>query len=198
MKTPGTRGRSEHRDEVHRITNAADSLRQDQSRRAKRYLVQMGIRMACFVGAFFADGWLMWALLAGAVLLPYAAVIGANETRVKGQETEGPLMEYYQLPSAESATGPFGPAAPRPSAATPPPYVYVMDPDAPTGGPEQPQPAGPADHVGAGSGGSAGSARTDDSSGTEGTETAGGAGRTARSSDTGETDPPGPKDTKNP
>lgn len=192
MKTPGTRGRSAHRDEVHRITNAADSLRQDQSRRAKRYLIQMGIRMACFVGAFFADGWLMWALLAGAVLLPYAAVIGANETRVKGQETEGPLMEYYQLPSAESATGPFGPAAPRPSAATPPPYVHVMDPEAPTSGPERPQPAGPADDV------TAGRAGSDDAHDTEGTETAGGAGRTARSSDTGETDPPGPKDTKNP
>lgn len=131
MKTPSTRGRSEHRDEVHRITNAADSLRQDQSRRAKRYLLQMGIRLACFAGAFFADGWLMWTLLAGAVLLPYAAVIGANETRVKGQESQGPLMEYYQLPSAEGATGPFGPTPSRSATDDPPVYVHVMDPESP-------------------------------------------------------------------
>lgn len=137
VKTPGTRGRSEHRDEVYRITNAADSLRQDQSRRAKRYLIQMGLRLVCFAGAFFADGWLMWALLAGAVLLPYAAVISANETRTKGQETEGPLMEYYQLPSAEGATGPMGP---RPAATPeePPSYVYVVDPEGPTDGPPPP------------------------------------------------------------
>lgn len=160
MKTPGTRGRSEHRDEVYRITTAADSLRQDQSRRAKRYLLQMGIRMACFVGAFFADGWLMWALLAGAVLLPYAAVISANETRTKGPEPQGPLMEYRQLPSAEGATGPMGP---RPTSAPeePPSYVYVVDPEGPTDGTAAPDapppgedgPGGPAPDDDAGSAG---------------------------------------------
>ena len=148
VKTPGTRGRSEHRDEVHRITNAADSLRQDQSRRAKRYLLQMGIRLACFAGAFFADGWLMWALLAGAVLLPYVAVVSANETRVKGQETQGPLMEYYQLPSAEGTTGPYGPASSRPTTEDPPVYVHVMDPEGPGDGPRSRPTSGPGEDGG--------------------------------------------------
>lgn len=130
---------------MHRITNAADSLRQDQSRRAKRYLIQMGIRLACFAGAFFADGWLMWALLAGAVVLPYAAVVSANETRVKGQESQGPLMEYYQLPSAEGATGPFGPTPSRPATDDPPVYVHVMDPDGPVDDPPSGPASGPGD-----------------------------------------------------
>lgn len=47
-----------------------------------RYFVQMGIRMACFLGAIFlADGWLRWVLIAGAVVLPYSAVLFANAGR---------------------------------------------------------------------------------------------------------------------
>ena len=47
-----------------------------------RYFVQMGIRMACFLGAIFlADGWLRWVLIVGAVVLPYSAVLFANAGR---------------------------------------------------------------------------------------------------------------------
>lgn len=39
----------------------------------------MTIRTLCFVGAVVVgDGWLRWVLVAGAVFLPYAAVIMAN------------------------------------------------------------------------------------------------------------------------
>lgn len=41
----------------------------------------MAVRTVCFVGAILASGWLRWTLVAGAVLLPYIAVIMANAGR---------------------------------------------------------------------------------------------------------------------
>ena len=35
--------------EVHRITTAADPLADDIARRTRRYLVQMGVRVVCFL-----------------------------------------------------------------------------------------------------------------------------------------------------
>ena len=99
--------------EVYRITSAADSLSEDQSRRVKRYLVQMAIRMACFIGAVFADGILMWVLLAAAVLLPYIAVVEANSGRDRRDDDLPPIDYRRQLP------GPSGSSAPTPSATHP-------------------------------------------------------------------------------
>ena len=55
----------------------------------KRYLITMGIRTACFIGAFIAQGWLRWVLVAGAVILPYIAVVmvNARRPRVPGRVT---------------------------------------------------------------------------------------------------------------
>jgi len=63
------------------ITGAQVSLVEDQRARTRRYLVSMAIRTVCFLGAIIASGWLRWALLAGAVLLPYFAVVMANAGR---------------------------------------------------------------------------------------------------------------------
>ena len=41
----------------------------------------MFLRTACFVGAVIAEGWLRWVLVAGAVFLPYVAVVIANAGR---------------------------------------------------------------------------------------------------------------------
>lgn len=89
--------------EVYRITSAADSLSDDQSRRVKRYLLQMAIRMACFIGAVFVDGILMWALLLGAVILPYIAVIEANSGRERRDDDLPPMDYGRQLPAAPTA-----------------------------------------------------------------------------------------------
>lgn len=67
--------------EVFSITGARSSLTDDQSPRTRSYLISMGIRTACFVGAVIASGWLRWALVAGAVLLPYVSVVIANAGR---------------------------------------------------------------------------------------------------------------------
>lgn len=118
MNTPGSKGLRRLRrpakapqDEVHRITSAADSLRDDQARRTRRYLIQMSIRMVCLIAAVFTNGIIMWLLLAAAVVLPYIAVIEANV----GRDTRGddlPPMDYHQLPGA-----PTTPAVPPPTSA---------------------------------------------------------------------------------
>lgn len=68
--------------EVQSITSVPESLDSDQARRAKQYLIQMGIRVVCFLGAVVAlttgHLWLGWSLAAGAVVLPYTAVILVN------------------------------------------------------------------------------------------------------------------------
>lgn len=63
---------------VQTVTSAATSASDDQGTRVKRYLTMMGIRVACFGLLFVTTGWLRWAAIVGAVVLPYFAVIVAN------------------------------------------------------------------------------------------------------------------------
>ena len=70
---------------VFSITSAAKSQSEDLGGRERRYAISMGIRTVCFVGAVIVSGPLRWILIAGAVFLPYAAVILANAgVRKKG------------------------------------------------------------------------------------------------------------------
>ena len=64
-----------------RITTASTALSDDVAARTRRYLVQMGVRVVCFLGAVLVDHWTRWVLLAGAVVLPYLAVVLANAGR---------------------------------------------------------------------------------------------------------------------
>jgi hypothetical protein len=43
-----------------------------------KYTIAMTIRVICIVGAMFVEGWLMWLAFAGAIFLPYFAVVLAN------------------------------------------------------------------------------------------------------------------------
>ena len=67
--------------QVHRVTSAQEALSGEQSRRTKRYLISMSIRTVCFLALLVTDGWMQWAAIAGAVFLPYLAVIAANAGR---------------------------------------------------------------------------------------------------------------------
>lgn len=66
---------------VHQVTDARPSLSEDIGRREKSYLIKMGIRTICLILAVVVP--LPWPyrllFIAGAVFLPYIAVIGANE-----------------------------------------------------------------------------------------------------------------------
>lgn len=82
--------------EVPSITTAPEALTEDLDRRARRYLIQMSIRVVCFFGAVLVDHWSRWLLLAGAVVLPYVAVVLANAGRERGQDP-GTLLEAPTL-----------------------------------------------------------------------------------------------------
>lgn len=63
------------------VTTARESLSDDQSFRTKRYLLTMGLRTACFILAVVTEGWVRWVFAAGAVFLPWFAVVMANAVR---------------------------------------------------------------------------------------------------------------------
>lgn len=72
-------------DEVYSITSAAESGSSRSLSREKRYAIAMAIRTGCFIGAVIASGPLRWFLIAGAIFLPYVAVVLANApTRLPG------------------------------------------------------------------------------------------------------------------
>lgn len=102
--------------EVPSITGVPASLAEDQSRRLRQYLFQMGLRIVLILAAaLLVEGWLMWVCFAGAVVLPYSAVLLANAGRDRS--------------SRESSGVP--PPAPRKIEATVPPadepHVRVVD-----------------------------------------------------------------------
>lgn len=68
-----------HNDDSLRITSASRPQSEDISGRQRRYLISMGIRTVCVVLAVVSIGhWFVWVFAAGAVFLPYVAVVAAN------------------------------------------------------------------------------------------------------------------------
>ncbi|MFP3713901.1 DUF3099 domain-containing protein [Puerhibacterium sp. TATVAM-FAB25] len=110
--TRATSSRSGHGDdpdhEVHSITSAPQGLSEDQSRRTRRYLVQMGIRVVCLAGAVAIDHWVRWVLVVGAVVIPYVAVLFANAGRDRTSREVPPLppQQPQALPEAPTAPEP--------------------------------------------------------------------------------------------
>lgn len=68
---------------VHQVTDAQPSLSEDIGKRERNYFIKMGIRLVCLILAFTVPAPLPVKLLlfAGAIFLPYVAVIGANAPR---------------------------------------------------------------------------------------------------------------------
>jgi hypothetical protein len=56
--------------------------------RANRYLLSMGIRTLCVILVIIVPGPLRWVFAAGAIVLPYIAVVAANAA---GERREPPL-----------------------------------------------------------------------------------------------------------
>lgn len=77
----GGPSRSPEEPVVYSITGAQESLSEEQADRTKRYLFSMAVRTACVLLAIVIPGWPRWALIAGAVVLPYFAVVIANAGR---------------------------------------------------------------------------------------------------------------------
>ncbi|MBP6083922.1 MAG: DUF3099 domain-containing protein [Candidatus Planktophila sp.] len=68
-------------DDVYDITSAQKSLSNDQPGRQRRYFISMMVRTACFILTVILPSPFRWFALAGAVFLPYIAVVVANAGR---------------------------------------------------------------------------------------------------------------------
>jgi Flp pilus assembly protein TadB len=73
-------------DEIYDVTNAQPGLSGDQGARQKRYFFSMMLRTLCFILAVVTPSPFRWFFLAGAIGLPYIAVVIANA----GRETMAP------------------------------------------------------------------------------------------------------------
>jgi Protein of unknown function (DUF3099) len=91
-------GHPGHGEEVHLVTQAQRPLSEDIRYRQHRYLLMMAIRTICFGAAviMFVNhlGWLVAIPAAGAIFIPYIAVVFANGGR-EPNNTRG-FMEYRQ------------------------------------------------------------------------------------------------------
>lgn len=94
-------------DDAVRITTAAASRNDDLRLRQRRYLLSMSLRTICFVGAIIAAlagvNWLWPFLIAGAIVLPYVAVVMANAAagRKDGFELRGGDFSAPRLESGK-------------------------------------------------------------------------------------------------
>jgi hypothetical protein len=102
------------------ITSAPEPLAVDQARRTRSYLIQMSIRVVCIIGAVLVDGWVRWALVAAAVVLPYSAVLIANSGRDQVTHDTSPVTPAAAPALTElsdvAPDAPQAPGAPAPSA----------------------------------------------------------------------------------
>jgi hypothetical protein len=68
------------------ITSAKYAHSDEIPGRIKKYVISMAIRTICFIGAVIAPSPYRWFLIAGAVLLPYFAVVIANAGQEQSYE----------------------------------------------------------------------------------------------------------------
>ncbi|MBZ4486488.1 DUF3099 domain-containing protein [Microbacterium sp. cx-55] len=93
-------------------TSLPRAPREDEGSRVTKYMITMGIRIACFIAMALVTpyGWYTWVFAAGAVFLPYIAVVIANV----GEDTHGPevINPERMLEAPAPRTEAAAPAAP--------------------------------------------------------------------------------------
>ncbi len=91
--------------EVHSITDAAAAHSEDMRERMIKYAVAFGIRLVCLIMIFVVDGWFKLVAVAGAVFLPWIAVVIANGSD-KAEIHSDSLLDYTPYAELEAADGP--------------------------------------------------------------------------------------------
>jgi predicted tellurium resistance membrane protein TerC len=59
-------------------TSLESSPEEERKARLVKYTIAMSVRVLCLILGVFLEGWAMWVAFAGAIFLPYFAVIIAN------------------------------------------------------------------------------------------------------------------------
>ncbi len=127
------------RSRAYLVTEAQPPLSADIASRQRRYLIMMGIRVACFAAtiALFVEGAGWWAAIpaVGAITIPYFAVVIANGGR-EPASTTGFRAYEPRLPTRYIPPGATGwpaeraaPEAPSPGPQPPRPFSQETDPE---------------------------------------------------------------------
>ena len=91
---------------VYRITGAPRSHTEDINRRINRYLVSMTIRTACVVLIFVLHGPGRWIAAAGAIFLPWVAVMMANAADRRTTVQLPPILDHRALTTGTESADP--------------------------------------------------------------------------------------------
>ena len=59
-------------------TSLESSPEEERKSRLVKYSIAMSVRVVCLILGVFLEGWAMWVAFAGAIFLPYFAVVVAN------------------------------------------------------------------------------------------------------------------------
>ncbi|WP_307721583.1 DUF3099 domain-containing protein [Embleya hyalina] len=89
---------------VYQISGARKGLTEDVAGRQRRYVISMSIRTVCFVAAVFTPSPWRWILVAGALFLPYIAVVLANAGREP--TSNAPVQAQFVPPRPPKALEP--------------------------------------------------------------------------------------------
>lgn len=88
--------------QVPRITDARTAHTDEMRARMIKYSVSMGIRIVCLGLLFVVHGWLLWVVIAGAVVLPYFAVIIANAgSDTRNMTASDAMIDTLPVPALE-------------------------------------------------------------------------------------------------
>ncbi len=91
------------------ITELPPSPDAERHSRMIKYAIAQGIRVLCIIACFFVAGWWILIPAAGAVLLPYIAVVVANNVRSSTATTvERPGAIVHVTPAQSGRTGTRG------------------------------------------------------------------------------------------
>jgi len=85
------------------ITTARMGTSVEMSSRIRRYTITMAFRTACFISMILVEGPFRWVLFAAAVLLPYIAVVVANQANQRGRS--GQLSPVPPVDNLQITTG---------------------------------------------------------------------------------------------
>lgn len=107
------------------VTSAGVSAAEDRAHRMRFYFIAMSLRVVCVASMLFVRGWWVLLCIAGAVILPYLAVMVANvASSAEGEKPERPTpLELGAGPDPESDAG----SGEQEAASSPADTVIVVD-----------------------------------------------------------------------
>ena len=84
------------------ITSMPETIEDERHARMRKYVLMMGVRVACFLALIWVRGPWMLVFAAGAIFLPYFAVVVANAIQVRRTgQVERPVAQELLYPPAE-------------------------------------------------------------------------------------------------